>query len=45
MLHRLEQEENIAEGEYQRLTATFVDPADQLVADEVGREEREYART
>ncbi len=45
ILHRLEEEENIAEEEYQRLTAAFVDPADRLVADEVSREEREHART
>jgi vacuolar iron transporter family protein len=45
VLHRLEEEENIAEEEYQRLTAAFVDPADRLVADEVSREEREHART
>jgi VIT1/CCC1 family predicted Fe2+/Mn2+ transporter len=45
VLHRLEEEENIAEEEYQRLTAAFDDPADREVADEVGREEREHART
>ncbi len=45
VLHRLEEEENIAEEEYQRLTSAFVDPADRLVADEVSREEREHART
>lgn len=45
ILHRLEEEENIAEEEYQRLTAAFVDPADRLVAEEVSREEREHART
>ena len=45
ILHRLEEEEHIAEEEYQRLTAAFVDPADRLVADEVSREEREHART
>ncbi len=45
ILHRLEEEENIAEEEYQRLTAAFVEPADRQVADEVGREEREHART
>jgi VIT1/CCC1 family predicted Fe2+/Mn2+ transporter len=45
VLHRLEEEENIAEEEYQRLTGAFVDPADRQVAEEVGREEREHART
>ncbi len=45
VLHRLEEEENIIEEEYQRLTAAFTDPADRAVADEVGREEREHART
>lgn len=45
VLHRLEEEENIAEEEYQRLTAAFLDPADRLVADEVAREERDHART
>jgi VIT1/CCC1 family predicted Fe2+/Mn2+ transporter/rubrerythrin len=45
VLHRLEEEENIAEEEYLRLTAAFVDPADRQVAEEVGREEREHART
>lgn len=45
VLHRLEEEENIADEEYRRLTAEFTDPADRLVADEVAREEREHART
>jgi vacuolar iron transporter family protein len=45
VLHRLEQVENVAEEEYARLTAAFTDPADREAADEVGREEREHART
>lgn len=45
VLHRLEQEENVAEDEYARLIGNFTDPADRAVADEVGREEREHART
>jgi len=45
VLHRLEQVENVAEAEYQRLTAAFTDPADRTVADEVAREERDHART
>ena len=45
VLHRLEQQENVAEAEYARLTAAFTDPADRAAADEVGREEREHART
>jgi VIT1/CCC1 family predicted Fe2+/Mn2+ transporter len=45
VLHRLEEEENIADEEYRRLTGEFTDPADRLVADEVAREEREHART
>lgn len=45
VLHRLEQVENVAEEEYARLTGSFTDPADRETADEVGREEREHART
>jgi VIT1/CCC1 family predicted Fe2+/Mn2+ transporter len=45
VLHRLEQEEVVAEDEYQRLVAAFSDPVDRAVAEEVGREEREHART
>jgi vacuolar iron transporter family protein len=45
VLHRLEQEENVAENEYQRLTAAFVDPVDRAVADEVSKEERDHAKT
>ncbi len=45
ILHRLEEEENIADEEYRRLTAEFTDPEDRLVAEEVAREEREHART
>lgn len=44
VLHRLEEEENIAEEAYQRLTAAFDDPADRAAADEVSREEGEHAR-
>jgi VIT1/CCC1 family predicted Fe2+/Mn2+ transporter len=45
VLHRLEQEENVAEDEYQRLIASFTDPRDRQVADEVASEERDHART
>jgi vacuolar iron transporter family protein len=45
VLHRLEQQENVAESEYQRLTAAFTDPADRATADEVAREEHDHART
>lgn len=45
VLHKLEEEENVAESEYARLVAGFTDPADRAVASEVGREEREHART
>jgi VIT1/CCC1 family predicted Fe2+/Mn2+ transporter/rubrerythrin len=45
VLHRLEQQENVAEEEYLRLTAAFTDPADRAAADEVSREERDHART
>jgi VIT1/CCC1 family predicted Fe2+/Mn2+ transporter len=45
VLHRLEQQENVIEAEYETLTAAFTDPADRAVADEVAREEREHART
>jgi VIT1/CCC1 family predicted Fe2+/Mn2+ transporter len=45
VLHKLEQEENVIEEEYQRLTASFTDPADRAVADEVAVEEREHAHT
>jgi vacuolar iron transporter family protein len=45
VLHRLEQEENLIEEEYQRLMAGFTDPADRAVADDVAREERDHART
>ncbi|HEY3380963.1 MAG TPA: VIT1/CCC1 transporter family protein [Vicinamibacterales bacterium] len=45
VLHKLEQEENVAEAEYQRLLASFSDPEDRAVADEVAREERDHART
>jgi VIT1/CCC1 family predicted Fe2+/Mn2+ transporter/rubrerythrin len=45
VLHRLAQEENVAEAEYLRLTAAFTDPVDRVVADEVSAEERDHART
>ncbi len=45
VLHRLEQQENVAEDEYARLTGAFTDPADRATADEVAREEREHAKT
>jgi vacuolar iron transporter family protein len=45
ILHRLEQEENVVEDEYARLTSSSSDPADRLVAEEVAREERDHART
>lgn len=45
VLHRLKEEENVAEEEYQRLTRSFTDTADREAADEVAREEREHART
>jgi vacuolar iron transporter family protein len=45
VLHRLEQQEHVAEGEYERLTAAFTDPADRAAAVEVAREERDHART
>ena len=45
ILHRLEQEENLAEDEYARLISGSNDPEDRAVAEEVAREEREHART
>ena len=44
VLHRLEQEENAVESEYDRLVASFTDPADRAVADEVAKDERDHAR-
>jgi VIT1/CCC1 family predicted Fe2+/Mn2+ transporter len=40
---RLEQEENEAEAEYERLRATLSDPADRAVFEEVARDERGHA--
>ncbi len=45
VLHRLEQQENVAEAEYQRLTSALTDPGDRAAAEEVAREERDHART
>jgi VIT1/CCC1 family predicted Fe2+/Mn2+ transporter/rubrerythrin len=45
VLHRMEQQETVAEGEYQRLTAAFTDAEDRAAAEEVAREERDHART
>jgi len=45
VLHRLEQQENVIEAEYEQLTGSFTDPADRATADEVAQEEREHART
>ena len=43
VLHRLEREEQAAQGDYERLVATFRDPIDQKIAEETMREEREHA--
>jgi len=45
VLYRLEQEENFAEADYERLVAGFTDPADRAVANEAIRDEREHAVT
>src|SRR5882724_10740930 len=43
VLHRLEQEENKAEAEYDQLMARLSDPADRLIAQEAAAEERDHA--
>jgi VIT1/CCC1 family predicted Fe2+/Mn2+ transporter/rubrerythrin len=43
VLHRLEQEENKAEAEYEQLMARLTDPADRRIAEEAMLEERDHA--
>ena len=43
MLHRLEQEENRAEEEYDQLMARLSDPADRQIAEDAKNEERDHA--
>jgi predicted membrane protein (TIGR00267 family) len=43
VLHRLEQEENKAESEYQHLMARLSDPADRQIAEDAMLEERDHA--
>src|SRR5512142_1030294 len=43
VLHRLEQEENRAEEEYDQLFARLTDPADRQIASEAMHEERDHA--
>src|SRR5882757_2533529 len=43
VLHRLEQEENKAEAEYEGLMARLSDPTDRLIAEEAAIEERDHA--
>jgi VIT1/CCC1 family predicted Fe2+/Mn2+ transporter/rubrerythrin len=43
VLHRLEQEENKAEAEYDQLMARLSDPADRKIAEEAMLEERDHA--
>jgi len=43
VLHRLEQEENKAEAEYDQLMARLSDPTDRLIAQEAMLEERDHA--
>jgi VIT1/CCC1 family predicted Fe2+/Mn2+ transporter/rubrerythrin len=43
VLHRLEQEENKAEAEYDQLMSRLNDPADRLIAEEAMLEERDHA--
>jgi len=43
VLHRLEQEENKAEAEYDQLLARLTDPADRQIAEEAMLEERDHA--
>jgi vacuolar iron transporter family protein len=43
VLHRLEQEENKAEAEYDQLMARLSDPADRRIAEEAAIDERDHA--
>src|SRR6266571_4871065 len=43
VLHRLEQEENRAEAEYDQLMARLSDPADRQIAEDAKNEERDHA--
>src|SRR5215216_2473922 len=43
VLHRLEQEENKAEAEYDQLMSRLSDPADRQIAEEAMLEERDHA--
>src|SRR5262245_55801192 len=43
VLHRLEQEENQAEAEYDQLMARLSDPADRQIAEDAKNEERDHA--
>jgi len=43
VLHRLEQEENTAEAEYDHLLARLSDPADRRIAEEAMADERDHA--
>src|SRR6266851_4254701 len=43
VLHRLEQEENKAEAEYEQLMARLSDPLDRQIAEEAMHEERDHA--
>src|SRR5262245_30287551 len=43
VLHRLEQEENRAEEEYDQLMARLIDPADRKIAEDAKNEERDHA--
>ena len=43
VLHRLEQEENRAEADYDQLVARLSDPADRQIAEEAKREEADHA--
>jgi VIT1/CCC1 family predicted Fe2+/Mn2+ transporter/rubrerythrin len=43
VLHRLEQEENRAEAEYEQLMARLTDPSDRRIAEEAMLEERDHA--
>jgi predicted membrane protein (TIGR00267 family) len=43
VLHRLEQEENKAEAEYEQLLARLVDPADRKIAQDAQLDERDHA--
>jgi VIT1/CCC1 family predicted Fe2+/Mn2+ transporter/rubrerythrin len=43
VLHRLEQEENRAEADYDQLMARLTDPADRKIAEEAMHEERDHA--